>query len=795
MISGILLFIGGALANNAALSSLYPPSFQPDASELFFPRASELTGSNDEALDFWMRNQGPWRHEHAWMQPEDLQAWGVSWYHLGYQVGLHGRAMEWPHAWSAATGMDFLPGWQGGLTVGHETRLPWREGLAIGADTRVQVGRRLGLSLSSPPRPWSQAFLEHRWGVEIHPLVGPDFFSRGWVGLEWPWIDDNPHAPRLLLHGQGPRSLSVNLGYDLGRREWRGTLAAALRPRFWINAGTDKKGGQFYRAQWRRNPYAQPLLQNRETAVIEWNQTWVEGETEKNVFGSTQAIGFPDILAGLKILATRSEIRRVVFVVRGLRADLPMAQEAGRLLDSLRAAGTQVDFYLDQVTPLGLFLGSHGNRIAVHPQGYFGVRGFHTETLFYGGFFQKIGVTPQFLKHGRYKTFAEPFMNDSASTEFVDNTREWLGDMQTVFREEIARNRKIPPASLQAFLARGELSLDSAKAAGLIDTLANEYDFVHPKGGQNRISRLTFPLDPIYAAVPVEAPRIAVLYLSGPIVDDGSNAFPLFAERGFSPNQVLPILRAVERDPAIRALVIRMDSPGGSAQASDIIAEGLGRFRASGKPVVLSVGGMAASGGYYIATEADKIVAEPTSIIGSIGVVWGKASGEKLLEKLGLRAETIKTEPHADAMSVYRTWTDEELAIIQKHLDEFYGHFVQRVGRSRKLDSLRLDSIAEGRVFTGSRALTNGLIDGLGGLDHALALAGDLAGLEKNIPVQAEPHDVKTKGWAGLLAGNTRFEPMDAVDRWREWWTALSKMQSSPRIWAIAPYDRAGPDR
>lgn len=767
-----------------------------EESGTFSSQAATLARSPQSGLDLFWQGLGSWSGGEYAPTPPPQQRYG-----LGLQRGMHRFSLEGDstlalHDWAWLQGFDIGPGIYGGMSFSQKTRLPWRQGLQIALDAQFSYRDDLRFSLGSEPRAWNDNILMHRWGLAWRPFPQTRFFRHSWLGMEWPWSDAKSLSPTWLASLHAPAGLILNCAYDQEKQQGRAALVLRLRPQMSWAAVMDENRHQTYRAQIRRLPAPKPFLPGPAAVQITWDKPWVEGETQKNWLGETQALGFADVLQSLDALEQSAETRRIFIVIRGLRADLPMAQEVGRRLDGLVQQGRRIHVYLDNVTPLGLLLGSHTQGIAVYPQGYFGVQGFSAGLTFYRGFFQKVGIQPQFIRHGRYKGFDEPYMRREPSPEMAFNTREWMQDLWQAYVGEVAVGRRRDAKDLQSFLDRGEISLDSAKRYGLIDTVLQEKDAREWACGHGLLPKQDWPLaraqEPRFGSKPV----VAVLTLKGPIVEAGQGSLLNFSEPGFSPAQVLPWIEAVKKQAGVAAVVLRLDSPGGSAQASDMMAAALDGLRESGKPVVVSVGGMAASGGYYLATAANRIVAEPTSLLGSIGVVWGKFSLDSLYAKLGLTHTAINTAPHADAASMNRPWTAAESLIVQKHLDGFYHSFAKRVQISRKLDSARLDSVTEGRVFLGARSQQNGLVDTLGGLETAIVLARRLARIPEKTEITLRHDDLDNSDWAGMAQGAVLGfglgKRTQALNRWLDGMEAAAQ---GPAVWAIAPDYLGGPER
>jgi protease IV len=790
------------------------PTLSPIESEMLWPHhGAALSRAPGEAWDATWSEGREGRPDH----------FGLAWQYESMRLMTLGPSDAlWRH-WQWSQGMRLAPGAWLGLTLENDTRRAWRNGLGLGLDGEGAIGPRLRLSGAIAPRVWNAEDWSHTWGAALRLNAESGKGRSFWLGAQWPWLNREPIRPQIFLTLQPTSQIGLQGRYDFEDEKVSMALNMAWGAHAWLGLNPDFRriesdsrytfSASEVRLRWRQQAYAKHLTHRPTWWRLTFDKPWVEGQTQYDFWGRERALGFSDVLQVLKAAQTETDVTGLFITLRGVRADLAMVQEVGRALDALRLKGKKVVLYTDEVTPLTMLLGAHASKFIAHPQGYFNVSGFSIDLAFYRKALDKLGIAPQFVRHGKYKAFDEPFTRTEPSPEFRFNTREWLHDLGAAYRMDVSLGRKLDTSKATAFLARGELSLDSAKAHGLVDTLMSEYSALQwvarDSGRRMRWKRPAIttlpPAEPPFA----QRPRLAVVHLSGPILDDGASMWPLGGERGFSPKSVLAMVHQLKKDPSVKGVVLRLDSPGGSALASDIMAEALDSLRLSGKPMVLSVGGMAASGGYYLATACDRIVAEPTSMVGSIGVVWGKVSAESLYTKLGINHETIKTAPHADAMSSTRALNAEELAKIQNHLDAFYTTFTARVKKARLLDGARLDSVAEGRVFMGERARANGLVDTLGGLETALGLTKNLAGLSAKTDVEVfhlgpGDEDGGSSGQGLALVTHTirrinvtlgygldrQSGSSLSTQAWEDLLTVgttWAKDLKQPRVWALAP--------
>jgi protease IV len=416
-------------------------------------------------------------------------------------------------------------------------------------------------------------------------------------------------------------------------------------------------------------------------------------------------------------------------------------------LAAFKAAGKPVKAYLTSVTTKDYYLASVANDLVLDPYGMIIMPGLASQPVFFTGALEKYGVGVQVTRVGKYKSFVEPFTRKDMSPENREQIKKLLDDVWGDLLADIADGRGITPANVQAAVdAEGIIRAPQAKGAKLIDRIAYRDEIIDElkastgrAGSKEPFKQITLAAyakvakDVVEAPKPVEdaAPKatgrgkIAVVYAEGEIVDGegeiGEVGGTKFARQ----------LRVLRQDESVKAIVLRVNSPGGSASASEEIQREIILAKKI-KPVVVSMGSYAASGGYWIATYGDRIFAEPTTITGSIGVFGIQFDVQKMAGNFGLTFDTVKTGKYADALTITRPKTPDEMAVFQRMVDWIYGEFIGKVADSRKLKKEFVEEIAQGRVWSGLEAKKLGLVDEIGGLDAALAHAAQKAGLAAN---------------------------------------------------------------
>ena len=455
-----------------------------------------------------------------------------------------------------------------------------------------------------------------------------------------------------------------------------------------------------------------------------------------------RVVSLLDLRDALVKASTDARIRAVRVRVGDLQAGFATAQEIRMLLDRVAKAGKSTTAYLEtagEFAPgnLQYYVASACRRVVLNPMGDINLTGLRIQTPFARGTFDKLGIDPEFPGIGDYKT-ARFFYTERDFTPAHREMMTWLLDS---FTEQlvggIADSRKMTPAEVRALIARAPFVADDALEARLVDRLADWSEFVEEvqKGaGKEEVSLWRY----LKSGRPDRSgTTVAVVVAGGSIMrgESGYSPMPLFGGDVMGSETIARAFRQV-RDSGAKAVVFRVNSPGGSAIASEVIRAEMERT-AKQIPVVVSMGDVAGSGGYWITCGAQRIVADPGTITASIGVFGGHLAMEKFwADKLGVTWGRIDGTPNADMFDSLDPWTPEQRASAQRLLDRIYGSFLDRVASSRKMSRDKVDAVGRGRVFTGAQAVDKGLVDRLGGFDEALAVAKELAGLEPDAAVE-----------------------------------------------------------
>jgi protease IV len=427
-------------------------------------------------------------------------------------------------------------------------------------------------------------------------------------------------------------------------------------------------------------------------------------------------------------------------------------KEVRNSLERFRATGKKIIAYDVDMDKRSYYLSSVADRILINPMGSVDVNGFRSETMFFKNAFDKYGVGVEVVRVGKYKSFGETWSLNKYSPEARKETQELLDNLWNDFKTVVGSSRKITPDGFQK-IADEQGTLTSAQAINnkLVDRTAYPDEVItelQQISGADEKDDTTFrkiSLDD-YASVaseqkPISKRKVAVIYAEGNIVNGEGGAGQIGGD------SLARELRELRLDDDIKAVVLRVNSPGGSALASDIIQREV-RLLQEEKPVVVSMGDVAASGGYWISTYSNKIFAESNTITGSIGVIGINFNYQKLANNNGLTWDVIKTSKLADSSTIARPRTPKELAISQQMVNDIYDDFLNKVSESRKLPKEKVNEIAQGRVWSGLDAKKVGLVDDIGGLNDAIAYAAKTAKLDKDWELEEYP---VVEGWEGKL--------------------------------------------
>ena len=444
----------------------------------------------------------------------------------------------------------------------------------------------------------------------------------------------------------------------------------------------------------------------------------------------------------LEAAASDPKLTAIIAEISAPSIGLATAQELHDLLRAAVAAKKRVVAVLagDSVTVRDYLIACGASEVVINPDTALMMLGAALGSFFLRNALGKLGVEAQTLQWKEYKGAAEIFNRETMSPEVRESLDAIVADWKTILAEKVALARKVEVPRANELLTQGFISARSACESGLADRAGYVEDIrgeIDPDNDEKRFIGIARYLRHLgYRRETGRRARLALVHGLGPVV---SGEPPMTGEFISGERTASEIMRAA-KDEDVRAIVFRVNSPGGSAVGSDLVWRAVREARKRGKPVVVSMGDVAGSGGYYVAMAADAIVAEPTTITGSIGVVYTKFSLRGLLDNLGIGIDAVKTDEVGDALSMARTLSDAELAQLNSVVGELYGNFTAKVAEGRKLDAVQAEEVARGRVWSGVAAKARGLIDELGGLARAVEIARERAGLKSDEAHELVPY-------------------------------------------------------
>jgi len=480
-----------------------------------------------------------------------------------------------------------------------------------------------------------------------------------------------------------------------------------------------------------------------------------KGSAWNAVFGGTAHDPLEQTLAALRRLSRDPRVDAVVFKSGGISLGLGRAEELRQGIEGLRRAGKKVLFYLESAGDLEYSVATSADRIYSAPQAILLVNGFAATALFAAAGLDKLGVKAEFFRVGAYKNAPDLFTRSGMSGEQREVENSLLDDLFGRYVKAISEQRHLEVAKVRSLLDKGIVSPSQALQAGLVDGLLYpdqlEEEASKVLGHKEALVKTSVEPEDVRDVRWGLRRKIEVIRVEGDIVRGEGVRDPFGAVDVAGSDAIARRIRQAADDPQVAAIVVRIDSPGGDATASDLIWRELVRARKEKKkPVIASMGDTAASGGYYVAVGADTILAEPSTITGSIGVFLGHFDASALFDKLGLQFTTVKRGVSADIFNPDRGLSDEERKTLQAWVDESYDTFLDRVAQARNMQKPEVDEIARGRVWTGAQALERKLIDRFGSLGDAIATAKVRAGALDADVVDEVPLNVQLTDVAGL---------------------------------------------
>lgn len=506
----------------------------------------------------------------------------------------------------------------------------------------------------------------------------------------------------------------------------------------------------------------------------------------------TEEMGLDDILAAIKKAKENNKIKGIYIDSRIFMASVASLQEIRNALLDFKASKKFIIAYADVYTQGGYYLASVADKVFLNPQGNLDLHGLSISPTYYKGLMDKLGVEMQVFKVGAYKSAVEPYTSTKMSDPNREQLKIFIDDVWGTLTADIAKSRKITPQQINTLADKlpTMMNQDSLVSYHLADALMYETDvknYLRKQMGLDKDADLVYADVDNMKSVKLKSDisksmdKIAILYAEGEITSGtkGDN---------ITDGKYVKEIEKLRKDDNVKAVVFRVNSPGGSAFASEQIWKAISDLKAV-KPVVVSMGDYAASGGYYISCNASKIIAEPTTLTGSIGIFGMFPNIEGLTHKLGISFDNVKTNKLSDYGDITRPMTDEEKSILQTFINRGYELFTKRCADGRKMPIDKLKEIAQGHIWTGNQALKLGLVDKLGGIDTAIKEAASLAKI-KDYTTSSYPS--KTDFWAQLLTDQkdqlkTKFIKEYLGDDF-QLISTMKKVQNQDYIQARLPY-------
>lgn len=480
-------------------------------------------------------------------------------------------------------------------------------------------------------------------------------------------------------------------------------------------------------------------------------------------FGGAAGESLHSLLNRLNEVKNDNNVPAMVLEMGAASMGRAQGEELARALDAIKKTGKKIHVHTDMFTTGQYTLMSSVSEISMVPTGNVFITGLYGEMLFLRGMLDKIGVTPDYFTCGDYKSAGEMFMRTSPSEEAAEMTNWLYGGIFENLVDTIATGRGVTTEKAKTWIDEGVFTAERAVEKGIIDVVEHHdafearlkaaygddlkfdrgygkkkganIDLSSPFGLMNFYAELLAPTTPRKST----KPGVAIVYLEGSIMPGSGGGNPFLADAAAFGDTIRKALDEAADDDAIKAVVFRVNSPGGSAVASEVILNACKRL-ATKKPLIVSMGDVAASGGYYVACATDTIFAEESTITGSIGVVSGKFGTTEMWNKLGITFTPIQYGKNAALLSTANVFSESEKAVMQGYMDDVYEVFKGHVTKARG-ERLKkpIDKLAGGRVYTGNQALELGLVDRIGGLHDAVKLAGEKAGLPSGYDVRIVP--------------------------------------------------------
>lgn len=494
------------------------------------------------------------------------------------------------------------------------------------------------------------------------------------------------------------------------------------------------------------------------------------------------------------------KVTQVAIIIDSVRVGFGTVETMREMIHEFRKSDKEVHALIesDSASEADLYLAAAASKVLISPHTTVVFDGLAADVSFYGESLEKLGIKPEVIQFKEYKSAFEPWMGKQMSEPMKRSMQALLANVWQNVLEGIARDRNIEKTKLHAFVQSGMSTAPKAVELGLVDALAYRDELLGDED-KPRLSASKYLNTPLWGLTPSAAdpslPQIALIPASGSIVVDSSNS--MMPVQTLSGRALAAKIRKAAKDDQVSAILLWVDSPGGSMVGSDLVWREVQRAKTEyKKPVVVSMASVAASGGYWISMDADAIVAAPSTITGSIGVIFGRMSMEAFLTKLGIHHDVVlEGGPNANMANMWDPLTAEQRSMLEGIIGEGYAQFVQKVANGRNQSVQAIEEVAKGRVWSGKAALAHGLVDRLGGLSTAVSVCKEKLALTQDTQVQlrtygssswwarivGDDQSIGALAWLGL--GVSPKNAAQILDRLN----AQIEASATPRAWAWAP--------
>lgn len=523
----------------------------------------------------------------------------------------------------------------------------------------------------------------------------------------------------------------------------------------------------FFRAQPRIDARTALVLDPRGIVVEQYSTDPVQRALSDLGGDGTREVLLRDVLRTIDTAAGDKRIERIVLVPDQIGAGVSTLREIGQALDRFRDTGKDVVVVSEFMGQGQYYLAAHASEILLDPDGAVLLEGLSSYRNYYREALDKLGVDVHLIRVGEYKSAAEPYVLNQASAEAKEAERFWIGGLWNEMLDEVAGLRGLDASAIAHDIAgidrlvvayRGDLAklalerkfVDKLATRAQVRELLKSRGVADASGETFRqVGWRDYLGMHVRDALPDPRPQVAIVVAQGTIVQGER------AQGAVGSTTTAQLIRSAREDDDVKALVLRIDSPGGDAYASEVIRREIEQTQAAGKPVVVSMGDVAASGGYWIAMDANEIWAQPTTITGSIGIYGLFVTIPETLGRLGIRTDGIGTTPIAGALDIRRPFNPQLETLLTSVIEKGYADFIGKVARARGRSIEQINEVARGRVWTGAQAKERGLVDKLGGLGEAVASAASLAGIGDSFRTRYVERELSTWERLAMNFGNS----------------------------------------